>query len=254
MRTAHLSWRRFGAQPDTVEPSVVLLHGFTDSADCWEPVAAGLTAKTPAIAVDARGHGASGLPDEPTGPHRHAADVALVLDALGLSGLTVIGHSMGAVTAAALAGDRPDLVRTLVLEDPPAIWEPAVIAEPPQWIVELKALDHAGRMARGRAENPAWPSTEFDTWSRSKAEFDIRFCGLPFERGVALPDLLARTWCPALLLHGDPARGALLTGEDVAACVAATDGRVTARYLDAGHCLRRDDPAAFLAAVGEFLG
>ncbi|GHJ47761.1 hypothetical protein Cs7R123_51030 [Catellatospora sp. TT07R-123] len=254
MRTAHLSWRRFGAQPDTVAPGIVLLHGFTDSADCWEPVAAGLTAEVPAIALDARGHGASGLPDEPVGPHRQAADVALVLDALGLSAMTVIGHSMGAVTACALAADRPDLVRTLVLEDPPPVWEPTVVAEPPPWIVELKALDHAGRVARGRAENPAWPPTEFDAWSRSKDEFDLRFCALPYEPAVPLADLLARTACPALLLHGDPVRGGLLTGDDVAACVAAGGGRVTARHLDAGHCVRRDDPAAFLAAVAEHLG
>ncbi|MDI1464694.1 alpha/beta hydrolase [Catellatospora sp. KI3] len=254
MRTAHLSWRRFGAQPDTVAPGIVLLHGFTDSAECWEPVAAGLTARTPALALDARGHGDSGLPDEPIGPHRQAADVALVLDALGLSGLTVIGHSMGAVTAAALAADRPDLVRRMVLEDPPPIWEPTVISEPPPWIVELKALDDAGRLARGRAENPGWPETEFGPWSRSKAEFDLRFCALPYEPAVPLPQLLSRTGCPALLLHGDPGRGGLLTGDDVAACAAVTGGRVTARHLDAGHCLRRDDAAAFLAAVGEFLG
>ena len=46
------------------------------------------------------------------------ADAVATCEAIGQSVL-VVGHSLGGVTAAALAQHRPDLVKAVVLEDPP---------------------------------------------------------------------------------------------------------------------------------------
>lgn len=248
MRTAHIAWSRHGG-----EPGMLLLHGFSDSGACWDPVLPGLTALAGAVTLDARGHGSSGLPDEPTGTAANAADAALVLDALGAGPLVVIGHSMGALAAAALAAARPDLVRALVLEDPPGPHHTLAADGMPSWLAELQALDLPERIAKGRADNPAWPDAEFAPWAASKGEFDPRFYDLPYETGPSMVESLAKTACPTLLLYGEVARGGLLAPSDADDCADAAGGPFRAeRVAHAGHCVRRDAPAAFLAAVGRF--
>jgi pimeloyl-ACP methyl ester carboxylesterase len=102
---------------------VVLLHGgeFGGAAAAhWWPVGtyAGLAAAgCHAVGIDRLGQGAS---DNPTGPDGYriaavVAHVAATLDALGLAGATVVGHSRGGYVAARLALERPDLVARLVL-------------------------------------------------------------------------------------------------------------------------------------------
>jgi pimeloyl-ACP methyl ester carboxylesterase len=249
VRTAHLSWKRHGG-----EPGLLLLHGFSDSGECWNPVLPRLTAVTGAVTLDARGHGESGLPEEPTGTAANAADAALVLDALDAGPLVVIGHSMGALTAAALAASRPDLVRALVLEDPPGPHHTLAADAMPSWLAELQSVGVYERIATCRADNPGWADAEFGPWAISKGEFDPRFYDLPYEPEPSLLDSLARTACPTLLLYGDAARGGLLTSSDAEDCADAAGGPFTAeRIAGAGHCVRRDAPDAFLAAVGRFL-
>jgi pimeloyl-ACP methyl ester carboxylesterase len=51
----------------------------------------------------------------------HAAHAAALLDALGTGPATVVSHSSGALVALELAAARPDLVRRLVLCEPPLI-------------------------------------------------------------------------------------------------------------------------------------
>ena len=53
----------------------------------------------------------------------HAARCAALLDALGGRPATVVGHSSGSAIALQLAADRPDLVRGLVLGEPPLVDE-----------------------------------------------------------------------------------------------------------------------------------
>ena len=68
-------------------------------------------------AVDLRGRGDSaGLPG-PFGIARHVADMVAVLDALGMRRSLIVGHSLGAYVASALATAHPDRVAGLVLVD-----------------------------------------------------------------------------------------------------------------------------------------
>jgi pimeloyl-ACP methyl ester carboxylesterase len=51
----------------------------------------------------------------------HARHAAALLDALGTGPATVVGHSSGSLVALELAAARPDLVRRLVLSEPPLL-------------------------------------------------------------------------------------------------------------------------------------
>ena len=106
------------------KPPVVLAHGVTDSGRCWSAVAAALAPDYDAIMVDARGHGRSEAPATGFDPGEQAADLAGLIAALELEKPAVLGHSMGAATALALAGAYQTLPGAILLEDPPAWWMP----------------------------------------------------------------------------------------------------------------------------------
>jgi 3-oxoadipate enol-lactonase len=99
-------------------PVVVLLHGGGEDSSTWDSVVAGLAGDHRTVAVDLRGHGGSERP----GVYSFELmrdDVAALLDALDLTGVALVGHSMGGVVAYLLAQERPELVRRLVLEETP---------------------------------------------------------------------------------------------------------------------------------------
>ena len=76
---------------------VVFLAGWGLNSDIWGSVMMGLVADgRRCIAYDRRGHGRSGDPGGDYGFDRLADDLATVLDELGLTHVTLVGHSMGA--------------------------------------------------------------------------------------------------------------------------------------------------------------
>ncbi|MEU4833514.1 alpha/beta hydrolase, partial [Streptosporangium sp. NPDC023615] len=236
-------------------PALLLLHGFTDSAACWEPVVPALAGYGGIIATDARGHGGSGLPEGPVGPERHAADQALVLDDLGVTEpVVVIGHSMGALTAITLAATRPELVAALVLEDPPPHGMGAGPRGVPDWLAALRALDLAGRVAHAREHDPAWSEAELAPWALSKEQIDPRYCERPGTPLDPFHDLAPDLRCDTLLLYGDADRGGMVTDADADAFRRASAGAVTTvRVPGAGHNVRRDTAGAYVRAVRAFL-
>ena len=56
----------------------------------------------------------------------HAAHCAVLLDTLGVDHAHIVGHSSGCVIAMQLALDRPDLVGSLILSEPPLV--PCLVA------------------------------------------------------------------------------------------------------------------------------
>ena len=112
-----LVWGDPGARP------LLLIHGVTSSAAVWWRIGPALAAtERRVIAVDQAGHGRTGhwqghvgsATTPPTSPRSSGRPVSTAAD------LQVVGHSWGAVTAAALpaVGLRP---ATLVLLDPPVL-------------------------------------------------------------------------------------------------------------------------------------
>jgi pimeloyl-ACP methyl ester carboxylesterase len=116
----------FGYWPGRGAP-LVALHGLTASYVSFTGVAECLAGRRPLFALDLRGRGDSDKPAGPFGMAQHASDVAAAMRAMDLGASVIVGHSMGAFVATALAAQYPELVSGLVLIDggyAPAISSP----------------------------------------------------------------------------------------------------------------------------------
>ena len=122
---------------DPEAPTVLLLHGFPEDRQSWDPVADRLVdAGLRTLAPDQRGYSPRARPVEPY-PEAYAlpqlADDALaLLDAAGVERVHLVGHDWGGGLAWMLAGAHPDRVATLtVLSTPhPAALRRAATSSP----------------------------------------------------------------------------------------------------------------------------
>lgn len=95
--------------------AVVMIHGFPFSASIFEAQAQALESEVCVVRPDLRGAGKSSAPDGPYLMETLAADVALVLDALGIERASLAGHSMGGYVALAFARMFSERVERLAL-------------------------------------------------------------------------------------------------------------------------------------------
>jgi pimeloyl-ACP methyl ester carboxylesterase len=122
---------------DRDAPAVLLLHGFPEDRQSWEPVTDRLVeAGLRTLAPDQRGYSPRARPRDPY-PQAYAlpelvGDALGLLDAAGVDRAHVVGHDWGGGVAWALAGSHPDRVATLtVLSTPhPATLRRAATSSP----------------------------------------------------------------------------------------------------------------------------
>jgi non-heme chloroperoxidase len=94
-------------------PSLLLLHGITDTWRSFEPVLPWLPTDWHVVSMTQRGHGGSSSAASYR-TREFAADAAALIATLELPPVLVVGHSMGAVNALRLAIDHPAAVRGVV--------------------------------------------------------------------------------------------------------------------------------------------
>jgi pimeloyl-ACP methyl ester carboxylesterase len=107
-------------------PPVLLLHGLGGHTGEWNETASWLTKSHRVVALDARGHGESERRPADVSLEARVSDVASAIRELRLAPPTVIGQSLGAITALLVASERPELVEALVVVDGPAEWRAAL--------------------------------------------------------------------------------------------------------------------------------
>jgi pimeloyl-ACP methyl ester carboxylesterase len=230
------------------KPPVVLAHGVTDDGLCWSPVTAALAAAYDVIMVDARGHGLSDAPLEGYGPIEQADDLAGLIRGLDLQSPIILGHSMGAIATLVLAARYPQLPLAIALEDPPPWWAPTFDRPfTPDWQVGMRAwitsLQQQPRQAlidAQRAETPHWSDAELGPWAEAKLRFNLNFFNRLSDPQLDWPALLRQVKCPALLITGDPAAGALVTPQAALALKEQMPQLEIAHIAGAGHSIRRD--------------
>jgi pimeloyl-ACP methyl ester carboxylesterase len=106
-------------------PVVLLLHGFGSSLQTWDAWGQGLATDHRVVRLDIAGFGLTG-PAE-SADYSDEADVQrllAVVDQLGLSTMTVVGHSMGGRLAWHFAAAHPQRVDKLVLIAPDGFPDP----------------------------------------------------------------------------------------------------------------------------------
>lgn len=99
-------------------PPVLLLHGITSSGRTWDWLVPELAERHRVLRLDFRGHGESDRAPDAYQPADYLSDAVAVLRHVG-EPCVVIGHSLGGITAAALAQQHPDLLVGVLMEDPP---------------------------------------------------------------------------------------------------------------------------------------
>ncbi|MGI9021905.1 MAG: alpha/beta fold hydrolase [Acidimicrobiales bacterium] len=105
-------------------PAIVLLHGWTLSADLnwFSGVYEVASRRGRMVAPDLRGHGRGLRSEEPFTLEAAADDVAGLLRDLDLGPAVVVGYSMGGSVALLLANAHPELVAGLVLASTALQW------------------------------------------------------------------------------------------------------------------------------------
>ncbi len=93
-----------------------LFHGFGNQAHIWDLFAPVLAGRYHVYAFDSRGHGDTDYASE-YGADFNAADAVALIDGLDLQRLSLIGFSMGGITAIHVASDHPERIESLVLVD-----------------------------------------------------------------------------------------------------------------------------------------
>jgi len=158
-------------------PAIVCLHGIGSGAASWLNVALLLAPEARVIAWDAPGYGAS-TPLAPAAPS--AADYAdrlhALLDALEIDSCVLVGHSLGAITAASAA--RSDArIRRLALVSPAVGYGAASRAEARARVraERLATLDELGiagmaakRSARLVSDNASEHARQWVRWNMAR--------------------------------------------------------------------------------------
>jgi len=96
-------------------PPLLLIAGVGYGLWFWHKIVPKLAEHFQVITFDNRGAGQTDKPDGPYTVPMMAADTAGLLDALGVQGAAVLGHSLGGYVAQELALSRPELVDQLIL-------------------------------------------------------------------------------------------------------------------------------------------
>lgn len=110
---------------------LILLHGYPQNHHCWEYVAPTLAQTFDVIIPDLRGYGDSSAPPDDAehttySKRQMAADIAALMDALGVPCAHILGHDRGGRVAYRFALDHPDrLMKLGIIEIVPTgdFWE-----------------------------------------------------------------------------------------------------------------------------------
>jgi pimeloyl-ACP methyl ester carboxylesterase len=252
---------------------VLLLHGFGDTGDMWQPLAEILVKDHTVIVPDLRGMGLSSHPEGGYEKTSQARDIARILDELKASSVSLVTHDIGNMVGYALAAQFPDRVDRWAVMDAPfpglGTWEQQLL-NPRVWHFNFRGPD-VERLVAGRerilldrfynelSANPAGideqtrrhyaalyarPGAIHNAFSGQFAAFSK-----DAEENKALFAKGGKLRMPVLAIGGDHSYGAAMKTE-VEAIASNVQGAVIA---NSGHWIMEEQPQQAIAAITGFL-
>lgn len=244
--------------------AVLLLHGHTLDRRTWDRVVPELHDHGfRTVAPDLRGHGRSSRPDRGYHWSHHVADMAAVLDALGIRRCPVVGFSLGGGVALEMAVTMPSRVASLVLLSPvlpDRRWEPDFLANLREVARTIRAAGVRAAMLGPWLQSPLFARSLEVAGVREPLEAMLAdFPGADYlatsvdapARDWTLPERLVEIAIPTLVLS--PERdmpGFRAYADEIAGSL---PGARLVRPSDRGHLLPLEDPKGVAEAVAEFL-
>jgi pimeloyl-ACP methyl ester carboxylesterase len=252
-------------------PAVVLLHGYGETGDMWEPLAARLAKDHTVVVPDLRGMGLSSHPPGGYDKKTQGQDVSGVLNTLKVGKVAVVAHDIGNMVAYAFTAEQPDRVTKLVLMDAPlpgvGPWD-EILKNPLLWHFRFGGPDME-RLVKGRERiylDRFWNEFSADPkrWDEASRRHYAELYARPgamhsgFEQFHAFDQdaidnksFLAKgpLTMPVLAVGGDKSFGTTMAVVARAAA-ANVQGAVIA---GSGHWLMEEQPDATVAVITDFL-
>lgn len=215
-------------------PPLLLLHGVSRRWQDFVPLFPFLTPRWQVLALDFRGHGKSERAPRQYHVVEFVRDAVAIVEHLVSEPAVIFGHSLGALVAAGTAAQVPQLVRSVILEDPPSAELLRNIRGTPFFAqfsgMQLLAGDKADlstlvqQLAAIPLPGPAGTTQRLgDSRDAAALRFSARclkeldpdvFTSLIAGRwldGYVVEKIMTGVTCPALILRGDESRGGMLT-------------------------------------------
>jgi pimeloyl-ACP methyl ester carboxylesterase len=239
-------------------PAMLFVHGMCGDADVWADQADRFSHRSSGVRYDRRGYTRSNRGDAPLSVARHADDAAALIRTLDLAPCLLVGSSSGAVIALDVARRHGDLLRGVVLSEPPLF-----SLDPDAGRVLMGELGPCVEEAMASGGPSAavdaffslvcpglWTMLDDDRKDRYRANADIGFADLRAPTLDVTGGDLAAVAVPALVVAGDTSHSAL---RSIAHRLAAAlpDARFI-ELADCGHVTYTEQPDAFAHAVAVF--
>ncbi|MFC6239146.1 alpha/beta fold hydrolase [Longivirga aurantiaca] len=267
----HRTAYRVAGDPDL--PVLVLVHGLTSSSATWDPVMSALSREAHVIAPDLLGHGES---DKPRGDYSlgaFAAGLRDLLEKLGHSSATVVGHSLGGGVAMQFAYQFPEYTERLGLVASGGLgrevsWVLRAASLPGAELV-LPVIAHhriavaaasVGRLLRWSPVRPSPSVLEAARGYASLADLPARTAFVHTVRSVIDPGgqrisasdrLYLSTGRPTLIVWG--AKDGLIPVSHAYAAHEWIAGSRLELFEQSGHFPHQDEPERFARALLDFL-
>lgn len=252
---------------------LVLAHATGFCGAVWDPFVTELRDRYRIVTLDQRGHGDSDKPLTAYAWADFVADLAGVVDALGLRDIFAVGHSKGGAAVAGVAADHPGRIARAVLLDPVLVPRRAEgEGDPPSGLLADGARrrrmvwESRAQMLESFAARPP-----FDSWRRDFLEAYVRGgtrdlgdgrvelkCPGEIEARVyeggarsASLDYLPRVEIPTLLVTGG--RSATLPPDQARRAAALLRAGRSEVLPDVGHFVPMEAPEAVLQLLETFL-
>jgi len=227
---------------------VLLTHGYSATAEMWQPNLEALGARRRVITWDIRGHGRSDSPEDQAcySAELSVADMEAIIDATGVERAVVGGLSLGGYLSLEFYLHHPERVAALMLFDTgPGFKRDEARAG---WNRTAEATA-AGYDTRGLDALPNRPEVGRAT-HRGAAGLAKAARGILVQQDARVIESLPTIAVPTLVVVGALDTPFLAAADYMAAKV---PGTVKVVIEDAGHASNIDQPEAFNRAVLDFL-